>query len=81
MSEQVPQNHALVRAILGQVLTATRTVSRRFAPIRSAEDFVASEAGLEKLDAICMQLIAIEESIKQVDRVTASALFRRYPQT
>lgn len=80
MSERVSQNHTLVKAILGQVLTATRTVSRRFASIRSSEDFVSSEAGLEKLDAICMQLIAIGESIKQVDRLTASTLLPRYPQ-
>ena len=39
-----------------------------------------SEAGLEKLDAICMQLIALGESVKHLDKVTKGTLFPRYPQ-
>ena len=70
----------LVREILRQILGATQTVSRRFAPITSPKDFVASEAGLEKLDAICMQLIAIGEGVKHLDKVTEGTLFSRYPQ-
>ena len=70
----------LVREILRQILGATQTISRRFAPITSAKDFVASEAGLEKLDAICMQLIAIGEGVKHLDKVTEGTLFSRYPQ-
>lgn len=70
----------LAREILRQVLGATRTIAKRFTPIASAEDFLSSEAGLEKLDSICMQLIAIGESIKHLDRITAGALLPRYPQ-
>ena len=54
----------LVREILRQVLCSAQTIAKRFAPITSPEDFVSSEEGLEKLDAICMQLIAIGESVK-----------------
>lgn len=71
---------ALVQEILRQILAAAETVTRRFAPIRSPDDFVSSEAGREKLDAICMQLIALGESIKHLDRVTAGTLLPRYPQ-
>jgi len=70
----------LVREILRQVLGATRIIARRFAPIASVEDFVSSEAGLEKLDAICMRLIAIGESIKHLDKITGGTLLSRYPQ-
>ena len=70
----------LVREILRQILGATQTVTRRFAPITSPEDFVTSEAGLEKLDAICMQLIAIGEGVKHLDKVTEGTLLPRYPQ-
>jgi len=70
----------LVRGILRQVIRATRTIAKRFAPIASVEDFVSSEAGLEKLDAICMQLIAIGESIKHLDKLTVGTLLPRYPQ-
>lgn len=70
----------LIKEILRQVLGATRTISRRFAPIGSAEDFVSSEVGLEKLDAICMQLIAIGESIKHLDQITGGELLPHYRQ-
>jgi len=70
----------LVREILRQVLGAARTIAKRFAPITSPEDFVSSEAGLEKLDAICMQLIAIGESVKHLDKITEGTLLPRYPQ-
>ncbi len=69
----------LVREILRQVLYSAQTVARRSAPITSPEDFLRSEEGLEKLDAICMQLIAIGESVKNLDKVTEGALLLRYP--
>ena len=49
----------LVLEILEQVSNAIHRVQTRFEPIRSADDFTNSEGGVEKLDAICMQLIAI----------------------
>jgi len=70
----------LVREILRQILGAAQTITKRFVPITSPEDFVISEAGLEKLDAICMQLIAIGESVKHLDKVTEGTLLPRYPQ-
>ena len=43
------------REILHQILWSAETIARRFEPVTSAQDFLASDAGLEKLDAICMQ--------------------------
>jgi uncharacterized protein with HEPN domain len=73
-------DEALVREILRQILQATQTISRRFSRITSPADFTSSEEGMEKLDAICMQLIAIGESVKHLDRVTDGALLSRYPE-
>ncbi len=70
----------LVKEILAQLLWSTQTIVKRFAPITSPEDFVLSDAGLEKLDAVCMQLIAIGESVKHLDKVTAGELLPHYPQ-
>ncbi len=70
----------LVRDILQRILEATRVITKRFAVISSPEDFRGSEEGLEKLDAICMQLIAIGESVKQIDKITRGTLLPRYPQ-
>ena len=70
---------ALVREILRQMLWSVQTVSKRFEPINSPDDFTASDDGLEKRDAICMQLIAIGESVQNLDRVTDGTLLSRYP--
>ena len=70
----------LVLEILSQICQATQTVIKRFGPIKSADDFIGSEAGMEKLDAICMQLIAIGEGLKNLDKVTANSLLPKYPQ-
>ena len=70
----------LSKEILRQILWSAETIARRFEPITSPEDFVASDAGLEKLDAICMQLIAVGESVKHLDKVTESKLLQGYPQ-
>jgi uncharacterized protein with HEPN domain len=71
---------ALTREILSQIYGATQTISRRFLLINSPLDFTGSDEGMEKLDAICMQLIAIGESVKNLDKVTAGALLVSYPE-
>jgi uncharacterized protein with HEPN domain len=70
----------LAREILTQIKEASERVLRRFEAIRSVEDFTNSEAGMEKLDAICMQLIAIGESVKNLDKITLGELMGRYPE-
>jgi len=53
----------LVVDILKDVLSSMEHVLRRFQVIRSSEDFVKDDVGREKLDGICMQLIAIGEAL------------------
>jgi uncharacterized protein with HEPN domain len=60
-------------------LRSAQTILKRFEPIKSPDDFTVSEASLEKLDATCMQLIAIGESLKNIDKVTDNSLLPRYP--
>jgi hypothetical protein len=38
-------------------------------PLYTAEEFTSSDEGTEKLDSICMQLIAIGESLKNYESV------------
>jgi uncharacterized protein with HEPN domain len=64
--------------ILHQTLTATKRVSERFKPVDSPEYFTNSEQGLEKLDAICMLVIAIGESIKNFDKVSGNKILSQY---
>ena len=50
----------------------------RFESVHSASDFTDSSTGMEKLDSICMQLIVIGESIKNLDKITGGILLKRY---
>lgn len=70
----------LVHDILNQILDATQKVITRFTPIQTVEDFTNSPEGMEKLDSICMQLIAIGESLKTIDKITNKTLLTKYPE-
>jgi hypothetical protein len=48
--------------ILSQIYQATLTIIKRFSAVKSVSDFTDSEYGVEKLDSICMLLIAIGET-------------------
>jgi uncharacterized protein with HEPN domain len=71
---------ALAIEILQQILQALRTILQRFEPVKSSDDFTSSPAGMEKLDSICMLLIAIGENLKNIDKVTGGSLLSLYPQ-
>ncbi|MCK8604247.1 HepT-like ribonuclease domain-containing protein [Desulfoferrobacter suflitae] len=70
----------LVSEILEQILIAARRIKRRFHPIHHSDDFLSSDEGLDRLDAISMMLIAIGESLKHLDRITGEALLPKYPE-
>ena len=73
-------NRELVLEILEQIYDSTQKVLKRFEPINSENEFTDSESGMEKLDAICMQLIAIGEALKNLDKITDDSLLPNYPQ-
>ena len=69
----------LVSEILQQIFTAIERVEFRFTPVATPDFFLETEEGLEKLDAICMALIAIGESLKNIDKITDQSLLSKYP--
>jgi uncharacterized protein with HEPN domain len=71
---------SLVIEILTQILNASNTVSQRFEVVDSVNYFTDTPLGMEKLDGICMQLIAIGESLKNIDKITDKKLLANYPQ-
>ncbi len=73
-------NTALIHEILSQILMAARRIERRSTSIQTPDDFLNSEEGVDKLDGICMMLIAIGESLKNLDKITAGALLQKYPE-
>lgn len=70
----------LVCEILKQIVKSVNTILDRFQPVQTVKDFTDSPAGMEKLDAICMQLIVIGESLKNLDKITNKFLLSEYPE-
>jgi uncharacterized protein with HEPN domain len=71
---------ALTVEVLTQILTATGRIARRFEAVKSPDDFILSDEGMDRLDAICMMLVAIGESLKKIDKITGNSLLDNYPQ-
>ena len=71
-------NEVLLEA-LKQISISAKRVLKRFEQVDSADYFLDSEDGLEKMDALCMQLITIGESLKNVDKLTDKKLLVKYP--
>ena len=70
----------LILEILGQIYQAAQTILKRFKPVKTEDDFTDSPEGMEKLDSICMLLIAIGEALKNLDKTTNKTILPRYPQ-
>ena len=70
----------LVLEVLGQIRTASQTILDRFESVKTVSEFTDSPAGRQKLDSICMLLIAIGESLKKLDKITNASLLQKYPQ-
>ena len=66
--------------ILQQTLEAVRRVIKRFESVTSVNYFTDTPDGMEKLDAICMVIIAIGESLKKIDKITDKKLLKQYRQ-
>jgi uncharacterized protein with HEPN domain len=73
-------NQELIKNILDQMILSCKRIEKRFSTIQTINDFLDSEEGIEKLDAICMQIIALGESVKNLDKITNKSLLSRYPQ-
>ena len=70
----------LILDILYQIIEAAKEVKNKCKYAKCIEDFCDTEIGQEKLDSICIKLIAIEESLKNIDKITDKKLLIKYPQ-
>jgi len=68
-------DRSLLLELLLEIEEAIRRIERRFQGIRKADDFTASDEGLDRLDGICMVLIAISENIRRISQLTGDELF------
>ncbi len=65
---------------LTTVLEALERIPRRCAGIVTPSDFSDSPEGVDRMDAICMVLLAVGEELKSIDRKTEGRLLSRYPE-
>jgi uncharacterized protein with HEPN domain len=70
----------LVLSILMQTADALEKIRTRTLHVQTPEDFSSNPEGMEKLDAACMLFVAIGESCKNLDKITAGSLFAAYPE-
>lgn len=70
----------LVIEILSQIIEAIEIVQKRCTFAKVEDDFCDTEEGQEKLDGICMKLVAVGESLKNIDKITDKKLLVQYPQ-
>lgn len=73
-------NEGLATEVMKQISASAERILKRVGSIKRADDFLKTERNLEKLDSICMQLIAIGESIKNSDKITGKRVLKNYPE-
>ena len=61
------------------LLETLERIPRRFAGIATPTDFTADDAGIDRMDAICLTLVTVGEQLKKIDRETDGRLLSRYP--
>ena len=69
----------MVYETLSNINTAITRLQERTAQIHTVDDFLHSPFGMEKLDAACMVIIALGESVKTLDKLTNKKLLPTYP--
>lgn len=70
---------SMVYETLKNIDLAITRLQERTIQIHAVEDFLLSPFGMEKLDAACMVIIAIGESVKSLDKLTDKKLLPTYP--
>ena len=65
---------------LQNIRSALQMIQERTAPIICSDDFITSPSGTLRLDAVCMNLTALGEAVKGLDKMTKGEFLPNYPQ-
>lgn len=68
----------LLRSSLQKIEIAVGRILERSQTILSPDDFLNTPSGVERMESICMLLIAIGESVKRIDKETHKQLLSNY---
>ncbi len=70
----------LALGCLKDIQKALTLIEERSAIVTHVNDFLCSPEGMLRLDALCMNLIALGESVKNLDKMTNGELLALYPE-
>ncbi|BAU42810.1 DUF86 domain-containing protein [Leptolyngbya sp. O-77] len=73
------RDRSILLELFLEIEEAIRRIERRFIGIDSPGDFLRDDAGLDRLDAIAMMLIAIGENVQRIDKRADRDFFKRQP--
>ena len=65
---------------LKNIRSAIVTIIERMSVVSHPDEFLHSADGMMRLDAICMNLIALGEAVKGLDKLTHSKVLCNYPE-
>ena len=68
----------IVDNLLDNMIDATNKITTRTININSSDDFLQNDTNMILLDSVCMQLIAIGEAVKEIDKLTNKKLLKNY---
>lgn len=70
----------LIYSSLKQIRSAIELIIERSESISDVNDFLTTPGGVLRLDALCMNLIALGEAVKGLDKLTDGQLLCDYPE-
>ena len=70
----------IVMDSLLKISKAIETILERASVVTDPNELLSSPGGMMRLDAICMNLIALGEAVKGLDKQTHGQLLSRYPE-
>ncbi len=68
----------MILSTLDDIKYSLELIQKRVKDIKSSDDFLETENGLEKLDSIAMRLVAIGEGFKNIDKLSDNQLLLKY---
>lgn len=73
-------DHEIVMDSLLKIRKAIETIEERSAVISDLNALLCTPNGMMRIDAICMNLIALGEAVKGLDKQTHGELLPKYPE-
>lgn len=64
------RDQRLAASVISQIIALIEMLIQLMEPVQSAADLSATDSGRLLLDAVCMQYLALDEAVNQLDKLT-----------